>query len=198
MLKIAGIGPGNPKYLTLEVLEEIKKSKYTLAFKRVKESLKSIDPDIIEVKRVADVEKHLENEEEVLLLATGDPNFYGIVEFIKTKGIVIEKVYPGLSSFQYLMAYLKMSWVDASFLSLHGREDSLTEKDIDKLTIILTDNQNTPSHISKRLAKLNVRGKIYVGFNLSHDDEFIVTKNIGEDIEDISSLAVVVIKREMD
>lgn len=198
MLKIAGVGPGNPKYLSLQVLEAIKNSSYTLAFKRVKESLKGIDPNIIEVKRVADVMEHLKTEKEVLLLATGDPNFYGIVEFIKSKGIAIESIYPGLSSFQYLMAALQKSWTGASFLSLHGREDSITEKDIDRLTIILTDKQNTPSYISRKLQDLNIRGKIYVGFNLSHDDEYIVTKNIGEEIEDISSLAVVVIKREMD
>ncbi|MGO1468691.1 MAG: precorrin-6y C5,15-methyltransferase (decarboxylating) subunit CbiE [Tissierella sp.] len=198
MLKIAGIGPGNPKYLTGEVLEEIKNSDYTLAFKRVKDSLRGIDPDIIEVKRVADLIEHLEKEKDLLLLATGDPNFYGIVDFIKRKGIGIEKVYPGLSSFQYLMGSLQKSWTGASFLSLHGRKDSLSGKDIDKLTVILTDKENTPSYICKRLDALNVKGKIHVGFNLSHDDEFIVTKNIGEKIEDISSLAVVVIEREMD
>lgn len=198
MFKIAGVGPGHPKYLTGEVLEEIKKSKYTLAFKRVKDSLEEIDPNIIEVQKVAQVIDHIQSEKEVLLLATGDPNFYGIVEFLKNKDISIEKVFPGLSSFQYLMASLQKSWVDAAFLSLHGRVDSLTKENIKELTVILTDDKNTPSYISKTLNELGVEGKIYVGFNLSHDDEAIIVKNIGEKIEDISSLAVVVIEREMD
>lgn len=197
MLTIAGVGPGESKYLTLQVIEEIKKSKYTLAFKRVKDSLKIIDPNIIEVEKVTDILEHLEKEEDILLLASGDPNFYGIVEFIKNKGIHIDRVLPGLSSFQYLMASLQKSWNNAEFLSLHGRVDSLS-KDLKKLTIILTDSKFTPSYISKTLFSLNIRGKIYIGFNLSHKDEKILIKNIGEDIEDISPLAVVVVEREMD
>ena len=121
-----------------------------------------------------------------------------LVDFIKKKGIKIEKVLPGLSSFQYLMAELQKSWNDASFLSLHGREDFLIRDSVKRLTVILTDAKNTPSFISKKLHNLNIKGKIYVGFNLSHSDEKIVIKNIGEEIEDISSLAVVVIEREVD
>ncbi len=197
MLTIAGVGPGASKYLTFQVIEEIKKSKYTLAFKRVKDSLKTIDTHIIEVKKVSEILVHLEKEEDILLLASGDPNFYGLVEFIKNKGIHIDRVLPGLSSFQYLMASLQKSWNNAEFLSLHGRVDTLT-KDLKELTIILTDSKFTPSYISKTLFSLNIRGKIYIGFNLSYDAEKILVKNIGEDIEDISPLAVVVVQREMD
>lgn len=198
MFKIAGVGPGNPKYLSIEVLEEIKKSKYTLAFKRVKESLKELDPNIIEVKKVSEILDHPGGEKEVLLLASGDPNFYGIVEYLKRKGLVIEKVLPGMSSFQYLMASLQKSWVGATFLSLHGRVDSLTKDSLGELTIILTDSKFTPSYISKTLNQLGIKGKMYIGFNLSHSDEVIISKNIGQEIDDISSLAVVVVEREMD
>ena len=198
MLTIVGVGPGNPKYLTLEAFEIIKNGKYILAFERVKNSLEEINNHIISIKRVDEVVEYLDREEEIILLASGDPNFYGIVDFIKKKEIEIKKVVPGLSSFQYLMAKLEKSWQDARFLSLHGREDSLEDIREYPLSIILTDKTHSPSYINNRLKEMGLRGKIYIGFNLSHEDEEIVVKNIGEEIKDISSLAVVVVENEMD
>lgn len=198
MLTIVGVGPGNPKYLTLEAYDIIQRGKYILAFERVKKSLEEINNHIISIKKVDEVLEYLDREEEVILLASGDPNFYGIVDFIKKRNIKIERVVPGLSSFQYLMAKLEKSWQDAHFLSLHGREDSLEDIRNCPLSIILTDKSHSPSHINKRLKEMGLRGKLYVGFNLSHEDEEIVIKNIGEEIKDISSLAVVVVENEMD
>ena len=41
-------------------------------------------------------------------------------------------------------------------------------------------------------------GSIYVGINLSYEDEKIIIKKIGEDIEEIDSLSIVVVENEMD
>lgn len=198
MLTIAGVGPGNPKYLTLEVMLKMEKSKYVLGFGRVAKSLRSINKNIIEVKRVDDVLDYINKKEEVLLLASGDPNFYGIVQYIQSKGVEIKEVLPGLSSFQYLMSKIKKPWQEAKFISLHGREGDLNKVKYNKLTIVLTDKDNNPAYISQRLKELNIRGNMYIGFNLSYDDEKILIKEIGEKVENISPLAVVVIENEMD
>ena len=142
--------------------------------------------------------KHIDEQEDILLLASGDPCFYGILEFLKKKGVPVKNVLPGLSSFQYMMARLEKSWQGAYLLSLHGRNEGLENVKDNKLTIVLTDKDNTPSIISKRLYDLGVRGTIYAGFNLSYEDERLFNVNIGEEIEDISTLAVVVIENEMD
>ncbi|NLK44313.1 MAG: precorrin-6y C5,15-methyltransferase (decarboxylating) subunit CbiE [Tissierellia bacterium] len=198
MLIVAGVGPGNPKYLTLDVKMRIEKAKYILAFGRVTNSLKHIREDIIQVNKVEEILKYMDKEKEILLLASGDPNFFGIVDFLKGKGLPIKEVLPGLSSFQYLMGKLQKSWQNAFFLSLHGREDNLEKIKSHKLSILLIDKFNTPDKISKELYRLNIKGKIYVGFNLSYDDEKIIIKNIGEEIENISSLGVVIIENKMD
>ncbi len=198
MLTVAGIGPGNPKYLTMEVLEEIQNSEYILAFGRVAKSLEGIRKDIVEINKVEDVIKYIKGKEKVLLLASGDPCFFGIIEFLKRKAIEIDKVLPGLSSFQYLMASLGKSWENGRFLSLHGREDSLDKVKENRLSIILTDRVNTPSFISRSLDDLNIRGLMHVGYNLSYENEVIKTIKIGEELEDMSSLAVVVVENEMD
>ncbi len=197
MITIAGVGPGDPKYMTLDVLDAIKNTPNVVAFNRVLESLVDIRKNYIKVSTVKEVLDCIEEYEEVLILASGDPCFYGILEYLKKKEIKIDKVLPGLSSFQYMMSKLNKSWHKAVFLSLHGREADLAKVQDKPLSIILTDKHNTPSSISERLQGLGIKGKIYAGYNLSYEDELIIEKSIGEKIEDISSLAVVVIENEM-
>lgn len=198
MLTVAGVGPGSRDYLTRVVEKKIVETKCVLAFGRVAESLKDIRGDIVSVNRVDQVLDFLKEDREVLLLASGDPNFYGIVNFLKNKDIDIKEVLPGISSFQYMMGKLQKSWQNAKFVSLHGREEDLGKTKDYHTTIILIDSQNTPSTISKKLYDLGLRGNIYVGFNLSYENEKIISKKIGDEIADISSLGVVVVENEMD
>ena len=126
MLRVAGVGPGNPKYLTKHVEEKIRQAKNVLAFGRISESLQRIREDIIRIDRVDQLLEFLKKEEEILLLASGDPNFFGIVNYLKKNQIEIEEVLPGISSFQYMTSKLQKPWQEAKFLSLHGREDDLS------------------------------------------------------------------------
>lgn len=97
-----------------------------------------------------------------------------------------------------MMSKLGKGWQGAKFLSLHGRSESLDLARENHLTIILTDKENSPSNISKSLSLLGIQGIMYIGFNLSYNDEKIIKINIGEEVEDISTLSVVVIENEMD
>lgn len=198
MIKLAGVGPGNPKYLTMEVYYEIKKANQVLAFGRVADSLKEIRDDIVKVARVDEVLDHIKEWEEILILASGDPNFFGLSNYLDNKGVAIDEILPGLSSFQYMMAKLGKSWDQARFLSLHGREDELDKMIKWPLTVILTDREHNPAYISKALGEKGLKGKLYLGFNLSYENEKILTCQIGQDVENISPLAVVVVENEMD
>ncbi len=198
MLTVAGVGPGNPKYLTLEVKEKIEDGEYVLGFGRIAKSLKNIRPDIVEVNRVSQVLEHLDKNKDTLLLASGDPNFFGIVNFLKKEGVAIKEVLPGISSFQYMMAKLEKPWQGAKFISLHGRRASLEEVKNNRLSILLIDKNKMPGDISKELYEIGIRGRIYAGFDLSYDSEKIIEKSIGQYIEDISPLGVVVVENEMD
>ncbi|NLY46899.1 MAG: precorrin-6y C5,15-methyltransferase (decarboxylating) subunit CbiE [Tissierella sp.] len=198
MLTVAGVGPGNPKYLTLDVKDRIEKAEMVVAFGRVGHSISSIRDDYIEVNRVDSIIEILNEDKDTLLLASGDPNFFGIVEFLKRKGVKVDTVLPGLSSFQYMMSKLQKSWQEAKFVSLHGRDHDLKDILNQGLIILLIDKINTPSYISKELDILGMKGTMYVGFNLSYNDEKIIKANIGDKIDDYSSLGVVVIENEMD
>jgi len=182
----------------MEVKKAIEEAEHIIAFGRAGESLKSLEKEFIKVKRVDEVIDYIGRHKDALLLASGDPCFYGITDFLKAKSIAIERILPGISSFQYMMTKLKKSWQGAQFLSLHGREEDMERAKNNRLSIILTDDKNTPSQISQRLKALGAKGRIYAGYNLSYDDERIIEAEIGENFEDISPLAVVVVEDEMD
>src|SRR3990170_4122458 len=57
-----------------------------------------------------------------VVLATGDPNFFGIADFIIKKiGRELVEIIPNVSAMQEAFARIKENWNDARFLSVHGR-----------------------------------------------------------------------------
>lgn len=198
MIRLVGMGPGSFKHITVEAIERIKAADIVIAFGRIAKTAKEIRADIQVVNRVDQVPALLDAKLDTVILASGDPCFYGILDYLQKQGIAIDEVVPGLSSIQYMMAKLKKSWHDAALISFHGRAAGIQSMNGYKTAIILSDSNHTPSYISHYLKENGIIGKIYAGFNLSYEDELIVEKRIGEEIEAISTLALVVIENEMD
>jgi cobalt-precorrin-7 (C5)-methyltransferase len=198
MIRLVGMGPGSIRYVTKEAIECIKAADKVIAFGRIALTAREIRQDIQVVNRVDEAAGMLERKTDAAILASGDPCFYGILEFLQMKGILVDEVIPGLSSMQYMMAKLKKSWHDSAFISFHGREAAIESIKAAKTAVILADSCHTPGYISLYLHDKGIKGKLYAGYNLSYGDELIAEKRIGEPIEDISSLALVVIENEMD
>lgn len=198
MIRVIGVGPGDIKYLTMEAYNIIKSSACIAAFGRISKLAEEMGVNVLTVKNVEDIIGIIDKSENLDILASGDPCFFGITEYLTKNGIKIDEVIPGLSSFQYMMAKLNKCWENSDFISLHGRENDVLKNVSKGLLVILTDKFNTPDKISKLLYNMNISGKIYAGFNLSYADEKIVIKNIGEHIESYSELSVVVVENEMD
>ncbi len=104
-------------------------------------------------------------ESKIVLLASGDPLFYGIGRrAIKELGKEVVEIFPDLSSIQVAFAKIKESWDDAFLMSLHGGPDPLKRRkmqyDITDIPLllqkhykiaILTDKQNNPTKIAQAL-----------------------------------------------
>jgi len=198
MNRLVGMGPGSLRYVALEAAAEIKAADKVIAFGRISKTAMEIRQDIHIAARVEEVPGLLAVNADNVILASGDPCFYGILDFLIKKGITIDEVVPGISSMQYMMARLKKSWHSAVLTSFHGREADLTGISSGRCSVILADGSHSPGYISRWLKSNGIRGRIYAGFNLSYEDEWIVEKEIGEEIESISNLALVVIENEMD
>jgi cobalt-precorrin-7 (C5)-methyltransferase len=197
MIKVVGMGPGNIQYMTMEAIDVIKAAEEVIAFGRIAETAHKIVDKVIEVHKVDEIIHNLVRDRSTAILASGDPCFFGIVNYLERAGVIIDEVIPGISSIQYMMAKLKKSWHNAELLSLHGRDEDINKVLKSKLSIILTDSRNTPDSISKRFSAHGMLGKIYTGYNLSYEDENILVNNIGEEIEPLGNISVVVIENEM-
>lgn len=198
MIKICGAGPGNVNCLTLEVYDEIKSAEKVVAFRRIKESLEEVREDIIGIDKVSEALEILRNSDSAVLLASGDPNFFGIVRLIKSKGIEIDEVLPGITSVQYLFSKLQMPFSDIYTESIHGRDFDFKKLEKNKDYSFLIDKEKGLNYISRELKKLGFKGKLYGGYNLSYDDEVILEIEIGEEIDEPSDLGVVVTEFYVD
>ncbi|KUN18998.1 precorrin-6Y C5,15-methyltransferase [Streptomyces antibioticus] len=69
------------------------------------------------------IERHLKAESPVVVLASGDPGFFGIVRALAERfGSELLDVRPGVSSVAAAFARLGLTWDDAVVVSAHGRE----------------------------------------------------------------------------
>lgn len=93
-------------------------------------------------------------EGKVIVLASGDPLFYGIARrlFQEFPNETIT-VHPALSSIQLACALFQISWDDARIISLHGRAaENLPGRLLQsEKTLILTDQLNSPNAIAAEL-----------------------------------------------
>lgn len=194
MIRVIGGGPGDIKYLTLDAYEKIKTADYVVAFSRISEDIQSLNENIIKVQRVDQVIEEIAKleDKDVAIVASGDSCFYGIVDLLIRKGINITEVVPGISSVQYFFNRLKKSYSHIETQSVHGRDFDFSKIDKSNNYSFLIDQEKGANFISRELNNLAFKGKLYCGYNLSYEDEEIFIINIGDEIEEPSSLGVVV------
>ncbi|NMM64661.1 precorrin-6y C5,15-methyltransferase (decarboxylating) subunit CbiE [Clostridium sp. P21] len=195
---IVGIGPGNKDYILPKAIDTLKKSDLIIGFERAIESIYFVKGNKVIVKKLTDIIELINSKESknVSVVASGDPLFYGITDYLKKnyKGNI--EIIPGLSSFQYMMSKIGKSWQGTFLGSLHGREDKFNDIVRDNaVSIWLTDKKHTPAYICKELNEKNVKARVYVGENLSYEDEKITIADI-EEMENMSfsNLCVAVVE----
>ncbi|WP_141434054.1 precorrin-6y C5,15-methyltransferase (decarboxylating) subunit CbiE [Bacillus sp. 03113] len=143
------------------------------------------------------VERLQTETKKVVILASGDPLFYGIGSYLSSK--IKMDIYPYLSSVQLAFAKMGERWQDAYFASVHGRSMKGLAQRIDgkAKVAILTDAENTPNKIAKYLLSFGMTEyEAFVGENLGGEMERCRWFNLTEmaDIE-FSPLNVVILKR---
>ncbi len=196
MIYLVGMGPGHIDYLTRDAINVITSADKCIAFGRITETARQISSKVSTVTKLDEVLKHLKHLGSVAVLASGDACFYGILDFLQSKQVTIHKIVPGLTSFQYMMSRLQLSWQDARFFSLHGKIRNYYDILHSELSVILTDKNNGPNQISRKLYEIGGYGSIYAGFDLSYETETIIRKEIGDTFPDVSDLSTVIVEIE--
>ncbi|MDV2685209.1 precorrin-6y C5,15-methyltransferase (decarboxylating) subunit CbiE [Alkalihalophilus lindianensis] len=108
----------------------------------------------------------------VVILASGDPLFYGIGSYLGKK-LDIE-IYPYLSSIQLAFARMNEGWQDAYVTSVHGRSIQGLVQRINgrEKIVLLTDEKNTPAEIARYMRSYEVNEyRAFVAENLGGENE---------------------------
>ncbi|KAJ50346.1 precorrin-6B methylase/decarboxylase cbiT/cbiE [Clostridium tetanomorphum DSM 665] len=198
MVYIVGIGPGHRDYIMPKALNIMETSDIILGFGRAMEAVDFVNTKKIKVNKISEVieELNINKDKNIAVVASGDPLFYGITEYIKKNYLGKIEIVPGISSFQYLMGKLNKSWQGAYLGSLHGREDEFIKRVTEnEITIWLTDKKNSPNELARILINKGINPKMYIGENLSYENEQ-VTQEYAEAIQhkEFSGLCVLVVE----
>ncbi|MBE6063018.1 MAG: precorrin-6y C5,15-methyltransferase (decarboxylating) subunit CbiE [Clostridium butyricum] len=182
MIYIVGLGPGHEDYILPKAIKTLEICDIVVGFKRALDSLHINECKKYYMKKLDDVDKFILKEtynnvyidKNVAIVASGDPTFYGITNYIKSKAEISFEIVPGISSFQYLTSKVQIPWNNAYLGSLHGRSDDfiLKVKEHD-VSIWLTDKENNPAHLCEILYREKICANIIIGENLSYEDERI-------------------------
>ncbi|WP_294153672.1 precorrin-6y C5,15-methyltransferase (decarboxylating) subunit CbiE [uncultured Clostridium sp.] len=205
MIYIVGIGPGHRDYILPKALKIMEQCDIIIGFKRAVDSLEFINVQKEYMSRLSDLDKYLKEHKvedtdvssdvqrsqvnrgrikNVAIIASGDPTFYGITNYIKSRVERKFEVIPGISSFQYLTSKVRLPWNNAYTGSLHGRKDEFIKKVREhEISIWLTDKENNPGVLCRMLQEEKIECMVIIGENLSYDDEVISEGSPHEFIE---------------
>jgi precorrin-6Y C5,15-methyltransferase (decarboxylating) len=118
----------------------------------------------------------------MVVLASGDPNFFGIARYLKAEmgGNAVD-IIPNVSAMQLAFARIKESWEDAVFVSVHSRPiaDIVNTVCLNNKVGVFTDTKHTPADIARVLLEHGVDGyQAYVCQELGSKDERVVKTDL--------------------
>lgn len=202
MLYIVGMGPGSREYILPKAIKVLDNSDIIIGFSRLIKELDFLKKKKVKVDSLREIIEFInENGEDntISIVASGDPTFFGISEYINNNFIGNVEVIPGLSSFQYLTSKINKSWNNAYTGSIHGRAINFIEKVLMyPLSIWLTDNKNNSAALCNLLYENKINCKVIIGENLSYENEKIL-EGLPEEFlnEEISSMSILVVERNI-
>jgi len=150
---------------------------------------------------LAALSTHHENGRDTVILASGDPLFYGIGRKITNLlGTRYTRFYPALSSMQLAFSRLGIPWDDARLLSLHGRtERNYLGKILSSTkTALLTDGHHRAQVIAQEMCEFlgvdQYRFTLHVVENIGGEGERIFSGSPEEAAQhNFASLSVVIV-----
>ena len=175
---VLGMGPGHPDYVLPLTQKLIAQSEVLIGGERhlaaYADTGKTAYPLRGDLNALPDLIRRERRSRQVAVLLSGDPGFYGMLDFLRRHFAADElQVVPGISAFQYLMAQIGEPWHPAALGSLHGREgDFRALIQAHRCTALLTDGKHSPHWLAAQLADRRI--EMVVGADLSYAQERIV------------------------
>ncbi|MBF4693256.1 precorrin-6y C5,15-methyltransferase (decarboxylating) subunit CbiE [Fusibacter ferrireducens] len=180
MIKIIGIGPGDAKYLTQQATVALSKSPCIIGTQRQLETIEAFSEGTLLVYngKLSHLEELMHNalkaHDHVALVASGDPSFYGISQWVR-RTFEEEQIdiLNGIGSYQILFSKTGYPMHDIYLTSLHGRTLDPKELTAYKRLCVLTDTTHTPYKIARLILDQGQNPMMIIGESLSYENEKI-------------------------
>ncbi|MFR5263294.1 MAG: precorrin-6y C5,15-methyltransferase (decarboxylating) subunit CbiE [Christensenellales bacterium] len=204
-INVVGGGLGSIDFLTGAGISEIKSADVVLTSLRLNDEFSNLNPHI-KIMGIMDTVEYLKENSSnrdlnVAVLASGDVGFYSIATTLRKHldyGFEIELI-PGISSFQYFAAKLRMGYEDWKLISMHGLDKSIVPyASYYNKTFALTGGKWDVPAIINDLVRVGLGDvKIYIGERLGMQGEKI-TVNTPEALVGMNfdKLSVILIENE--
>ncbi len=155
---VVGIGNEGAESLTPRALAIVEKAEVLVGGQRLLDFFPHVSAERVKIGAKLDevlaAVAARRSERRVVVLATGDPNYFGITRAL-LRHVPAEdlEIIPNVSALQWAFAKAREPWDDAAFLTVHGRSmDGLIDAVRGQRKICLfTDERNTPAAISRAL-----------------------------------------------
>lgn len=188
MICVVGMGPGTSKFITEEVQIKLEKADHVIGHARHKKDMEPVlHCRVDEYVTLRELKTYLleRADEEVVVLASGDPCVYGIAEYLSRfaagEGLEIE-VLNGISSIQYLFAKIGLSMNEVYLTSSHGKAPDFDLMASLSKVAMVTDDKTGPFEIAREMLRRGKNKKMYIGENLAYQTERITTC-LAEEVE---------------
>lgn len=155
---VVGVGNEGAESLTPRALAIVEKAEVLVGGQRLLDCFPQVPAERLKVGAKLDevlaAVAARRGERRVVVLATGDPNYFGITRAL-LRHVPAEdlEIIPNVSALQWAFAKAREPWDDAAFLTVHGRSmDGLVDAVRGQRKVCLfTDERNTPAAIARAL-----------------------------------------------
>jgi precorrin-6Y C5,15-methyltransferase (decarboxylating) len=130
-----------------------------------------------------------------VVVASGDPGFFGIVRRLRAGGLEVARVIPAVSSIAAAFAAVRLDWDDAAVVSVHGSASGSTRRTLRRAVnaclahpkvAVLTGPQARPRDVAKALLAAGLKPNdrvVWVAERLGTDEERVLSYNLAEAAE---------------
>ncbi len=158
-------------------------------------------PEIFEHKKSAELIEWLKGrDKKTVLLATGDPLWFGIGRYLSNHFPTDQLIFhPSTTSLQEAFARLGKPWQDTNWISLHGRDPDpflkLLKKSPNTIGILTDPNKGGANEVRELLesCSLHKQFNFWIFERLGHSEERILNISPDEQIPELDPLHLVVL-----
>lgn len=178
MITVLGIGPGNSYLMLAGTQRYLEDATLVIGSKRQLSLFPQVASKQLLLPKLSVLRELLATrlDDNVVLLASGDPLLYGIGTWAFHQfGRARVQVVPGISSIQYLFHQTGLSMNECYFTSSHGRVPDFDFLLMHDTIGMVTDDKIGPYEIAQAIVKRHQHRQVIVGEMLSYPEETITT-----------------------